>query len=76
MTDAPRHVVAKPGFLHSMPGKLDRGMVLLSFLWFLVIVTERVNGTSPIPQGLGTVLWASFALYFSLRLAIVSKFAG
>ena len=73
MADAPRHVAAKPGFLHSLPGKLERPMLLLSFLWFLVIVTELVSGTSPILQGLGTLLWASFVFYFSLRLAIVSN---
>jgi hypothetical protein len=63
--------VAKAGFLQTLPRKLDRPMLLLSFLWFLVIVTELVNGTSPILQGLGTVLWASFVFYFSLRLATV-----
>ncbi len=48
-------------------------MLLLGFLWFLVIVTERVNGAGPLLKGLGTVLWASFVFYFSLRLAIVSN---
>ena len=46
-------------------------MLLLSFVWFLVIITELVNGTSPLLLSLGTVLWASFVFYFSLRLAIV-----
>ena len=46
-------------------------MLLLSFVWFLVIITELVNGMSPLLLSLGTVLWALFVLYFGLRLAIV-----
>ena len=46
-------------------------MLLLSFAWFLVIITELVNGTGPLLLSLGTVLWALFVLYFGLRLAIV-----
>ena len=71
MTDAPRHVVAKPSFVKTLPRKLERPMLLLSFVWFLVIITELVNGTSPLLLSLGTVLWVSFVIYFSLRLAIV-----
>ena len=71
MTDAPRHVVAKPSFLKTLPRKLERPMLLLSFVWFLVIITELVNGTSPLLLSLGTVLWVLFVIYFGLRLAIV-----
>jgi voltage-gated potassium channel len=46
-------------------------MLLLSFVWFLVIIVELVNGTSPLLLSLGTVLWALFVFYFGLRLAIV-----
>ena len=70
MTDAPRHVVAKPNFLKTLPRKLERPMLLLSFVWFLVIITELVNGMSPLLLSLGTVLWALFVIYFGLRLAI------
>jgi len=45
--------------------------LLLSFVWFLVIISELVNGMSPLLLGLGTVLWALFVLYFGLRLASV-----
>ena len=65
------HVVAKPSFLKTLPRKLERPMLLLSFVWFLVIITELVNGMSPVLQRLGTVLWALFIFYFGLRLAIV-----
>ncbi len=71
MTDAPRHVVARPSFLKTLPRTLERPMLLLSFLWFLVIITKLVNGTSPLLLSLGTVLWALFVIYFGLRLAIV-----
>jgi voltage-gated potassium channel len=71
MTDASRHVVAKPGFLKTLHRKLERPMLLLSFVWFLIIITELVNGMSPLLQSLGTVLWALFVCYFGLRLAIV-----
>src|ERR1017187_7183128 len=71
MTDDTRHAVAKPSFLKTLPRKLERPMLLLSFVWFLVIITELVNGTSPLLLSLGTVLWVSFVIYFSLRLAIV-----
>jgi voltage-gated potassium channel len=71
MTDDTRHAVAKPSFLKMLPRKLERPMLLLSFVWFLVIITELVNGTGPVLLSLGTVLWALFVLYFGLRLAIV-----
>jgi voltage-gated potassium channel len=48
-------------------------MLLLSFVWFLIIITELVNGMSPVLESLGTVLWALFVLYFGLRLAIVTN---
>ena len=62
MTDDTRHAVAKPSFLKTLPRKLERPMLLLSFVWFLVIITELVNGTSPLLLSLGTVLWALFVL--------------
>src|SRR5579872_1046994 len=68
---APRRVVANPGFLKALPRKLERPMLLLSFVWFLIIITELVSGTSPLLLSLGTVLWALFVIYFGLRLAIV-----
>ena len=69
-TDATHHAGAKPGFLTKLPRKLERPMLLLSFVWFLVIIIELVNGMSPVLQSLGTVLWALFVVYFGLRLAI------
>jgi voltage-gated potassium channel len=73
MTDKVRHVVAKPNSLERLPRQLERPMLLLSFVWFLVIITELVNGTRPLLLSLGTVLWALFVIYFGLRLAIVPQ---
>ena len=70
MTDGTSRVVARPSFLKTLPRKLERPMLLLSFVWFLVIITELVVGTGPLLLSLGTVLWALFVLYFGLRLAI------
>jgi len=70
MADDARHAVPKLSLLKTLPRKLERPMLLLSFVWFLVIITELVNGTSPLLLSLGTVLWALFVLYFGLRLAI------
>jgi voltage-gated potassium channel len=71
MTDDTRHTVAKPSFFKTLPRKLERPMLLLSFAWFLVIITELANGTSPWLLSLGTVLWVLFVIYFGLKLAIV-----
>jgi len=66
-------LAAKPTFLDMLPGQLERPMLLLSFVWFLVIITELVYATSPLLLSLGTVLWVLFVIYFGLRLAIVPK---
>ena len=63
--------VTKPSFLATLPRKLERPMLFLSFVWFLIVITELVNGMSPVLESLGTVLWALFVFYFGLRLAIV-----
>ena len=46
-------------------------MLFLSFVWFLVIVVELVNGMSPLLLSFGAVLWALFVFYFGLRIAVV-----
>jgi voltage-gated potassium channel len=61
---------ARPHFLKTLPQKLDRPMLLLSFVWFLVIIIELVNGTGPLLLSLGTALWSLFVIYFGLKLGI------
>ncbi len=70
MTDHIRQVVTRSSFIRALPAKLDRPMLFLSFVWFLVIITELVAGTTPLLLTIGTVLWALFVVYFGLRLAI------
>jgi voltage-gated potassium channel len=72
LTDHTRHVVARASFIKALRLKLDRPMLLLSFVWFLVIIIELVNGTTPLLLVVGTVLWAAFVIYFGLRLAVVA----
>jgi voltage-gated potassium channel len=72
MTDGTHHVLGKPPFLKALPRKLERPMLFLSFVWFLVIITELVNGITPGLLSLGTVLWVVFVCYFGLRLAIAA----
>lgn len=71
MTADAVHVAATSPFLETLARKLARPMLFLSFAWFLVIITELVNGIIPLLLILGTLLWALFVLYFGLRLAIV-----
>ena len=72
MNDDTHEVPHGPVGLQALSRGLERPMLLLSFVWFLVIVTELVNGISPFLLGLGTVLWALFVLYLGLRFAIAS----
>lgn len=48
MTDATGHLVAKPSFLKTLPRKLEQPVLLLGFVWFLVIISQPVNGTGPL----------------------------
>ena len=66
-------VVVRPSVLKTLSRKLERPMLILSFVWFLVIITELVNGMTPLLLSLGTVLWAMFVLYFGVRVAIASN---
>jgi len=50
-----RPIAAKPSFFTALPRKLELPMLLLSFVWFLVIITELVNGTNSILLSLGSV---------------------
>jgi voltage-gated potassium channel len=59
----------KPTFLSSLLTRLDRPMIFLSFVWFLVIIAELVNGTTTLLRTLGTGLWALLIMHVSLRFA-------
>lgn len=48
--------------------KLERPMLFVSFVWFLVIVGELVGGKNAWLLELGTVLWALIAVYVGMRM--------
>jgi voltage-gated potassium channel len=73
MADEKHDVVAKQRFLKAFARNLERPMLFLSFVWFVVIVTELVNGISPFLLIFGTILWALFVFYFVVRLAIAPR---
>jgi voltage-gated potassium channel len=70
MTNDVLQNVSRPRFIKTLPQRLDRPMLFLSFVWFLVIITELVDGTGPLLLSLGTVLWSLFVIYFGLKLDI------
>jgi len=53
--------------------RIELPMIFLSFIWFCILITELVNGTSPILSGFGTGIWILFILYFAMRLATVAN---
>ncbi|MCX6125952.1 MAG: hypothetical protein NTV34_14565 [Proteobacteria bacterium] len=50
--------------------KLELPILFLSFVWFLVLIIELVNGTNPVLHMLGSAIWLLYILYFVLRLFI------
>ena len=51
--------------------KIELPMIFLSFIWFCILITELVNGTSPVLSDFGTGIWVLFILYFAMRMATV-----
>jgi len=52
---------------------IDWSMLLLSFTWFCILITELVYGLSPILHGLGTGIWILFIIYFLVYLLRVKE---
>jgi voltage-gated potassium channel len=61
-----------PG-LNLLEKRLQIPMLLLSFVWFFILITELVRGGTPLLSSLGTIIWILFIVYFCLRLATVAK---
>ena len=53
--------------------RIELPMIFLSFIWFCILITELVNGTSTVLSGIGTGIWFLFILYFAMRLATVTN---
>ena len=49
---------------------LETPMILLSFVWFLLVVVELIWTTSGVFQLLGTMIWIVFIAEFVLRLVL------
>jgi voltage-gated potassium channel len=52
-------------------GKYERPMLILSFAWLIVTVTELVNGMTPVLSWLGTGIWVAFILFFLIRVLTI-----
>lgn len=52
---------------------LETPMLVLSFVWLVLVVTEFVGGLSPFLQTLSMVIWGLFALHFALGFVIAPK---
>ena len=68
MFDTPKH----PKILAFLK-KIELPMIFLSFIWFCILITELVNGTSPVLSSFGTGIWFLFILYFAMRMATVAN---
>ena len=53
--------------------KLEWPMLILSFVWLCILITELANVTSPLLYGFGTGIWMLFIFYFAMRLAAVAN---
>jgi voltage-gated potassium channel len=62
-------IVGKQTPLKELLPKLERPMLSVSFVWFLVIIAELVGGTNSWLLGLGTLLWALIVVYVGLRMS-------
>jgi voltage-gated potassium channel len=54
--------------LLSIQKKIDFPMLLLSFVWLGILITELVYGTNTLLSSTGAVIWVLFIFYFLLRL--------
>jgi voltage-gated potassium channel len=70
--DDPHHAVANPTFLKVLLRRIERPMLILSFIWFLVVVAELVNGISAFLLIVDTALWALLIIHFCLRFVNVA----
>lgn len=53
--------------------RLELPMLILSFVWLCVLITELAYGANPVLSGLGSVIWCVYIFYFGLRLLTVSN---
>ncbi len=59
--------------LLALAKKLELPMLILSFVWLCILVSELAYGANLILSSLGTVIWMLFVLYFIIRLIAVAN---
>lgn len=45
-------------------------MMLLGLVWLALLVLEMIEGTSPMREAFGTIIWAIFVVEFALKLIV------
>jgi len=65
--------VSKYPWLQALEEKLKWPMLILSFVWLCILITELANFISPLLSGFGTGIWILFIFYFAMRLAVVAN---
>jgi voltage-gated potassium channel len=48
-------------------------MLILSFVWLCILITELVYGTNPVISNIGTSIWILLIFYFTIRLVTVDS---
>jgi voltage-gated potassium channel len=56
--------------LHQLEDWLETPMVVLSFMWFVVVIVELVWGAARYLEVFGTIIWVVFIAEFFLRLVL------
>src|SRR5664279_3946972 len=51
--------------------KLELPMLILSFIWLCILITELAYGTNTVLSDVGTGIWILFIFYFIMRLLTV-----
>ena len=59
--------------LSALEKKLELPMLLLSFAWLCILITELAYGTKPVLSALGTGIWIVFICYFTMRLVTATN---
>ena len=59
--------------LLALAKKLELPMLLLSFIWFCILITELAYGTTTALSDFGTGIWIVFIFYFTMRLVTVAN---
>jgi len=52
---------------------LELPMLILSFVWLCILITELVYGTNPVISNIGTSIWILFIFYYIIRLVTVEN---